>query len=100
MATEYQKEQARKKARAAGKTPAGDKVKKRKSNYRSPKPYRQTAQDEINQYKLDSYGKPSTSTAEKAKPTATRGGSKAVRKVTSGDALVDKLRKKPFKYLK
>lgn len=100
--TPYQLEQARKKARASGKIPASDKKKKRKANYKSPTTIRQTAQDEINEYKLNSYGKPSTSTQDKAEPTAASGGSKSVRKITSGDSnpLVDKLRKKPFKYLK
>ena len=91
-------EGARQKARDRGKIPASDK-KAKKAVYKSPSTSRQHAQDEINAYKMKHYGKPSTSTQPS---TATSGGSKAVRKVTtsSGDPLVDKLRKKPFRYIK
>jgi len=99
MATEYQREQARIKARKAGKVPASD---KKKVIYKSPKTNRQKAQDEIKTYKMKYYGKPSTSTQPVS--TATSGGSKAVRKVTTSDSgdtdLVKRLRKKPFKYIK
>lgn len=71
---------------------------KKKSVYVSPKTDRQKAQDDINQYKIDSYGKPSTSTQ------GTQGGSKSVRKITSPDSgdtdLVERLRKNPIKYIK
>lgn len=79
------------------------KTKPKKTLYKSPKTYRQKALDEIEVYKLESYGKPSTGTAGPA-PTATSGGSKSVRKVTSkepnAESLVNRLRKNPIKYLK
>ena len=107
MPTEYQLEKVRQKARDAGKSLPSDKKKrnKKKAVYKSPKTDRQHAMDEINEYKMKHYGKPSSSTVEKAKPTAASGGSKSVRKITSpGNAdstpLIEKLKKKPFKYIK
>jgi hypothetical protein len=117
MATEYQRELARKKARKKGKKLPGDKPKGIKKELTA----REQEQIDIDQYTaryqkgkkdkpkpvkplstLDDYGKKDS--------TAISGGSKAVRKIDpkytgkttparTGNELVDKARRKPYKYL-
>jgi hypothetical protein len=117
MATEWQKEQARKKARAAGKVPASDKkllnivdeskLGKGADVSNKGRTKRQRELDEIEEYnrkyrkgkKKDTRPLSSLGGYGKKDSTATSGGSKAVRKVT-GESLVERLQKKPFKYLK
>ena len=113
MATEYQREQARKKARAAGKVPAGDK----KLVKRPALTPAQQEQKDIDAYRVGAKKVKDTRTLDSLtrygnnKSTATSGGSKATRKIDpkfkgkttparTGNDLVDRLRRKPFKYLK
>jgi len=129
MATEYQREQARIKARKAGKVPAGDKTKlinlvdenklgKNADVSNKGRTRKQRELDEISEYnKRYRSGKkkdtrPLSSLGGYGKSTATSGGSKATRKIdpkfkgkttparTGENELVDRLRRKPFKYIK
>lgn len=107
MATEYQRELARKKARERGKIPASEKKKPKRIKV-SPKEQEQIDIDKYQtRYQKGKKDKPSKPLGTlkdygKKDSTAVSGGSKAVRKVTADDSgdtdLVKRLRKKPFQY--
>ena len=114
MASEWQREQARKQARAEGKVPAGDK----KRVVRKGLTQKEQAQKDIDLYKAKQGTKKDTRTLRsitrygKPDSTATSGGSKAVRKIdpkfkgettaarTKDGDLVDRLRRNKPKYFK
>jgi len=115
MATEWQKEQARKQARAEGKVPAGDKKARKRTVLTSA----QLEQKDIDAYKAGAKKlKKDTRTLKslthygKGDSTATSGGSKAVRKIDpkfkgkttavrskDDSKAVNELRRKPLKYI-